>query len=377
MKKEKSLLLLMIACFISNISQIPYLVNLGITRLVNIPIWIIILLYFLIFKKLVITNSFLKIYIKLGIVIIGLLFFTIITNTSYFNSSIFISLILSIFIFTIGYLAKDYLQKDDIRKIMISYSLSSVIVSWLIYIGYFYKKSNLFTTIYVYSSKNSISQIIFISIIILFFLDLDYKNKIMKLIKSGIILFQIILLFMLRSRVVIFSFILVLIYLIFTKGINRKIKICFLIFSLMFVICIYLNEDIYSLIVEKIIFAGRDYNNLDSLSSGRVSIVASFPELIQNNYITGIGSIYFECFPLSIILNFGCIIGFLAMYISYFPIIRSVKMRNKNLYTKIFFIISMSYLFNSFFEGLAPIGPGAKCYFLWLLFGILFKKENN
>ena len=135
-----------------------------------------------------------------------------------------------------------------------------------------------------------------------------------------------------------------------------------------------MNENLFDMFVGNIMFAGRNASSLDSLTSGRVSIVSEFPTLIEGHWLTGIGSLYFECFPLSCILQFGIITGSIIIGIAYLPIIKSLKFDRTNVYSSILVIVCIGYGINSIFEGLAPIGPGVKCYYMWLMYGILFAR---
>ena len=40
-------------------------------------------------------------------------------------------------------------------------------------------------------------------------------------------------------------------------------------------------------------------------------------------------------------------------------------------------LIALGYSVNGLFEGLTPFGPGVKCYYMWLLFGILVGKPAS
>ena len=84
--------------------------------------------------------------------------------------------------------------------------------------------------------------------------------------------------------------------------------------------------------------------------------------------------LYFECFPLSCILQFGIITGSIIIGIAYLPVIKSLKLDRTNVYSSILVIVCIGYGINSIFEGLAPIGPGVKCYYMWLMYGILFAR---
>ncbi|HFC9205577.1 TPA: hypothetical protein ACF0PM_000990 [Clostridium perfringens] len=301
---------------------------------------------------------------------------TIITDNNYINSSIFTCLIMSIFIYSMGEFSSCYIDEDCMNKVLLSYAISAFIVSISIYIEYFSKGFDLSSSIYVYSAKNSISQVLFTSIIILMFIDLS-KSKIKMILRIVVILFEFLLIILLRSRTTIIGFFICIGYIIFGKKVNKNLKILIITIVLITIATLLGNDTLTDKFIYNIIFAGRDFSNIDVLTSGRVSIIKSFPYLIQGHWVTGIGSIYFECFPMSTILNFGLLVGGIVLWVAYIPIFWSIKKNNINKYTKMFFIICIGYFINSFFEGLAPIGPGAKCYFIWLFYGILSKKIDS
>lgn len=52
-KKNRGFMLLVaLACFLSNISQLPFLVSAGMTQKLNMPMWIVLLLYIFLKKRL-------------------------------------------------------------------------------------------------------------------------------------------------------------------------------------------------------------------------------------------------------------------------------------------------------------------------------------
>ena len=105
-------------------------------------------------------------------------------------------------------------------------------------------------------------------------------------------------------------------------------------------------------------------------------MINSFPEMISGNWFTGIGPTYFECFPLSAILQFGLPGGILIILISLQPLLVSFSRRNRSLNWNLLFLISLGYVVNGLFEGLTPLGPGVKCYYMWLLYGMLINRKN-
>lgn len=365
-----SKILIVLACILSNLSQLPYFVNNGKTQIISIPIWFLSFIILLSINRFKISRHLFKLLLLTIIFIILILTFSIIYNKNYFSSSMIYSLAISLFIIIIGSLISPFFNRDTFQKILISYVLSSLIVSIVVFIKYFGFGFSLNTRIYAYSSKNSLSQILFTSVII-FYCYFKPKNNFQNIIKILIIIFQIFMLVILRSRATILGLVIVSFFIIFSKSMNKKKKIIVIIGVILLLILLFISDNFNDIVLNNIIFAGRDINDLDNLSSGRISIIREFPILIKNNWLTGIGPFYFECFPLSAILQFGLFAGGILIYISLLPLITSIKRKSNDLW-EILYFLSIGYFINSLFEGLAPFGPGIKCYFLWLLFGILF-----
>lgn len=369
-KNKIGVYLVAVACFLSNISQVPFFVSSGMSQKLSMPMWIILLLYVFWTKQVTVYKNTIKIYYAVGLVFVLIVFLSIITDNSYFTSSVFQCLFLSFFICCLGTFVGKQFTDESLKMICLSYVLSAIIVAISIYIEYFATGFDIASKQYAYASKNSISQIIFTSIVILMFVNFE-RFKIFNIIKILPIIFEFVLLMLLKSRATIIGFAICLLYIIFGKQFNKKLKYLLAIFVIVGTLALFINENLLNMVVNNIILSGRDSSDIDAISSGRVSILSEFPTLIQGNWFTGIGAIYFECFPLSCVLQFGIVTGIVIIGISYTPIIDAMKFNKTNLYSSIFVIVCIGYGINSIFEGLAPIGPGVKCYFMWLLYGIL------
>ena len=375
-ENRRFVFLVALACFLSNISQLPIFVSTGITQKLNMPIWIILLLYIFLKKRIKILYSTFKILFALICIFELLLIASIFTKNSYFNSSVLQGLILSIFIYCLGTFVGDKFTDKDLKFISLSYVISATLVALSIYIEYFSAGFDITSRQYVYASKNSISQIIFTAVVILMFIRFE-NHKVLNLMKVSVIIFEIMLLMLLKSRATIIGFGICLLYIILGKRFNRKMKYFLTMVIIVGVIALLVNDNLSDMFIGNIMFAGRNASNLDSLTSGRVSIITEFPALIRNHWLTGIGSLYFECFPLSCILQFGIITGTLILGVSYLPILKCLQFNRRNIYCSIFILICVGYAINSLFEGLAPIGPGVKCYYMWFMYGILVARNIN
>lgn len=374
MKKFFLTILIVLACFLSNLSQLPYFISKGSTQILSIPIWILLFITLIVTNRFKISKALINILVLMVLFIMILIILYIISSKDYFSSSLFYSTLISVFILIIGSLISPIFNKDIFRYIVISYVLSSLVVSLVVFVKYFGIGFSLDTRVYAYSSKNSLSQIILTSIIILF-CYFKPRNNWEKVNKIIIIIFDIFMLFILRSRASILGFTIVSLIIAFDKRTNIRYRRIVIIAGILSLILLSISDEFKDLLLNKIIFAGRDFNDLDNLSSGRISILRDFPVLIRGNWLTGIGSIYFESFPLSAILQFGIFAGGILIYLSILPLLTSAKRRNNELRSLLYYI-SIAYFVNSLFEGLAPFGPGIKCYFLWLLYGILNSKGS-
>lgn len=368
--------LLVLACFLSNISQLPYFVSTGMTQMLNMPAWIILLGYLFITKQIKVYYRMIAPFGLLFLAVAGMMIGDVFFGKSYFNSSVFTSLILSLFIYCLGEFSNKNIREEDLKIIVIAYATSVCIVAADVYLKYFSSGFDLSSRVYAYSSKNSISQIIFTSVVILMFLKTE-RHKIANIIRVIAIFFEVFLLILLRSRATIVGFLICLIYIVLGKGFNKKLKYFISFILVLGAIILLTNDAAYNSIFNNVLFAGRDVTNLDALTSGRATILSTFPTIIKGNWLTGVGSTYFECFPLSVILQFGIIIGLFVIIIAYQPIIKCFSFKRNNVYVDIFIIVCVGYAINSLFEGLAPIGPGVKCYFMWLMFGILSGQKTG
>lgn len=373
-KNNTFVYLIAAACFFSNISQLPLFVSTGMTQKINTPIWIAVLLYIFLKKRIRIFYETFKVFYAIGIVVALVLWSTIITNNSYFSSSVLQCLIISVFIYCLGTLVGGDFNEQDLKIICVSYAVSAALVSISIYVEYFMVGFDITSRQYAYASKNSISQIVFTTVVIFMLVRFE-KVRIFNWIKNVLIIFEVVLLMMLKSRATIIGFLVCLLYIILGKQFNRKLRNLLVVIAIIIILALLFNENLFNMIVNNIMFAGRDASSLDSLTSGRISILSDFTMLIEGHWFTGVGALYYECFPLSCVLQFGVVTGIFIIGISYLPIIKGIRFDRSDIYFSILAIVCIGYGINSFFEGLAPIGPGVKCYFMWLMYGMLYARK--
>ena len=180
------------------------------------------------------------------------------------------------------------------------------------------------------------------------------------------------MLFVLKSRATIFGFIIALIYVLIKSGRN-KLKLSILTLVSFFVFYLFVDVEFRTLIIRGIVLAGTDGSNLNNSTSGRLDLYADFIAIFSKNIFWGYGFFFIESFPLSLLLDFGIVWSILILFVVMSPfyyIKQFKKIENKELIF-VFSLLLIIYFFNALFEQQTPIGPGAKNFFLWSLFGVL------
>ncbi len=367
---------LYLGCLLSNISQLPMFVRSGLTQRLAFPGWILLVIAIFLSRKVKINKSIMT-QIGFGVaLVVWLLMDSLLLSKTQFSSSMFYSYMISLFIFLLGSWSSEYVDKRVLKNINTIFVVSMFVVTANIFIEYFGVGYNLSTRLYAYSSKNSVSQIIFTAIILLI-VRFRPDKSIGWVIKVGTIAFELYVILLLRSRATLVSLLLCILIIVFARDTNKKLKAAVSIISVGIIVMLLANDQFNSFIFNNVVFANRNVANLNDLTSGRVTILSNFPRLISGNWLTGIGPTYYECFPLSAILQFGLIGGVLCILISLQPFIQSIRFRHISDEWYLLLLISAGYSVNGLFEGLTPFGPGVKCYYMWLLFGLLIGQRTR
>ena len=367
---------LYLGCLLSNLSQLPLFVRSGLTQRLAFPGWILLALAIFLSRRVTIRKTMLT-QLGLGVVlIVWLLFDSLLVSKTQFSSSIFYSYMISLFVFLLGAWSSDYIDARVLNNVNSIFMITMLFITANIFVEYFGVGYNLATRLYAYSSKNSVSQIIFTSIILLI-VRFKPEKTMGRLIKLAAIAFELYVILLLRSRATLVSLILCVLVMAFARDTNKKIKTAITLVGIGIIVLLLTNNQFNNFIFNNVLFAGRNASNLNELTSGRVNILSSFPSLISGNWLTGIGPTYYECFPLSAILQFGIFGGLICIAISLQPLLYSFRARHYSDEWYLLLLIALGYSVNGLFEGLTPFGPGVKCYYMWLLFGILVGKPAS
>lgn len=366
-------------CFISNISQLPIFIGVTFVKTIVVLSWLLLFSYSFImyFEKLYFKQKF--VLYMLLLFDMSILLASIYENVNYLSSNIIYPLHLSIFVFYCSQFIGQVVEKSMIYRISNYYVCSALILAVYIYIDTFMGTDWINSMSYLYESKNSVSQIFLIAIVLI--IMFNKQNKILKSIEAC---FLVILLLMLKSRTTLIGLAAGFLYLVFflLKG-KKKYTIIAVSFLVLFII--YFNNSLHELLINNILLNNRSSSNfsLNDISSGRIEQLAFFKTNFQNSIFLGTGGTYIESFPLAALMSYGAFISIPLFLIVISPLIivyRYKKDLNLVYLRHLIIIISIIMLSNSLFEELSPLGPGVKNYILWLITGLftgLVRKKTN
>ena len=361
--------LLIIACVVCNISQIPVFWE---NRLIGITYTIIwIALFAMTFLKNADIDLIFNICRFALIFDIFCFMMYLINGGGYVTSDLFRPVNLSAFVMIVGTFTGKYIDDDAINRLSKFFIASVIVFAIYVYINYFRGVDWAGSGVYVYTAKNSAGQILLNAIIIL----LIYYVRDHKVISWGLILFLGALIFMMKSRAVIMSSMVVVVYYLFFYVKNTVVKLlgvaaCAAVFWITLT-----DEHTYNLLINQILLNNRNADDITAVSSYRDKHLELFLEQFPDNMIIGTGGTYLESMPLAVLLSYGLIGGIPLLLFSLYPIYLGVKRIRQDKAQKelchFIILLGLTMTANGIFEEQAPFGPGVKCFFLWLMTGFL------
>ena len=366
-------------CIATNLTQLPVLVELGITSKLSMIIWLAFaFMCFISNINLVIPKGF-QTYLGLTVLFLIIYLISGAFNSAYFDSALPWCIFLSAFVAINGLMAGKNLNNKDIDMICSSYVISGLIVTGNVFLKYIYGQS-LTERMYLYGSKNSVSQILLTCWIIILLTKIGNSKKtisVKTMFYLGCFLFLTYVMLALKSRATIIGMPIIAVWCFLNGNKNKKLRnIVFLLFIAVTVFLI-VNRDAYDFLVNNILSGGRDTADLNDMSSGRLDEWKNFGKDFADTWLFGHGRDKRESLILTSLLEFGIIGGGIILIIAIFPFALGVKNLKNNKFYILFTSIALVYFVNGIFEQLAPFGPGVKCYLLWFLFGILMATKEK
>ena len=240
-----------------------------------------------------------------------------------------------------------------------------VFLSLDVYVNYL-AGANIMSASYAYDEKNSLGQIL---LCIIFISILFFKPKDKRILWASrlCMLFMLLVMILLKSRATFVSALYILYYATLRKG-NKKLKIAILTIGLLLCVFLLANANAYDVIVNGIVFGGRNSSDLNSLTSNRVILFAIALKLIPQHPWVGAGEYYVDCLPLNLLTEYG-IIGLTIVITFLFYLFHSLNTKVKTPLRMAAYVLYMSCLINALFEAYPPFGPGVKCFILWMVYG--------
>lgn len=219
----------------------------------------------------------------------------------------------------------------------------------------------------IYSAKNSAAQILLN--ILIFSLGIQSENKWFKIIFFAVVPILLVEIFLMKSRATMVCALFAIAYLSVyakNKNIKRFIRLMCLA-GLSYLLYDMLHSNV---IVETIFYANREAGNIDSLSSGRMSIIQNLWERYSQSPLLGVGYFYVDCFPIAMITQYGLVGLFIIIpfFVYLFKLI-IVRIGTKKPLHLVTFLLFMTIMINSLFEAQPPFGPGVKCFIIWMAIG--------
>lgn len=355
-------------CFATNLSQMPYLINSSINRILSMGVWIL-LAGVCVLKRPRLTILKNRALIFCAAVFAALYFILRMFNSAYGDSALPQPIFLSMFVLIVGSMVGEYIDFEDWKSIFTAYILSGLIVSINVYMT-FIRGNTLSGRNYLYASKNSISQIILTIWILIIMTKIIEKGFWKKLFYVIALIFITYILLMLQSRSTIIGMPIIALWILVNRKSENKVRKFILAFSFCIVIALLLNGNFYDFVINRVMTGGRNVNDINDLSSERFIEWQQFWPRMQNTVMFGHGRDKQESVILTSLLEFGFVGGGMILYMAIYPFIWSIKnrFRIRNMYM-IFSSIALVYFTNGIFEQLAPFGPGVKCYMLWFMLG--------
>lgn len=369
--KKIAVILFLATIMLSLLSQLPAILDSGTDKVFKL-VWVLPFSFLLATSPhLFISNRLLPFYLFVFIITLYCFSCQLATGNIYLGADI-INIAICLLVTTVSYIFWQQYGSDSIIKGLCTIMIvGGTLLALQVYMGYL-RDADITSNFYAYDAKNSVAQILLCCgfVILLFF---SPNNK--KLLIAGriIAIFILVVMVMTRSRATLLSAFYIVYYYTFQYS-NKKLKTGVIILSILAVGLILLYPNIYDVLVQGILFGGRDSSDVNSLSSGRIFLFALALQKIPQSPWIGSGDYYVDCMPLNILTEFG-IIGLLIV-LSFIACI-FVYLKKKQKYDKIHnaaYALFISFLVNSIFEAQPPFGPGMKCFILWMFIGFSLAK---
>lgn len=357
-------ILFLFTIVLSLMSQFPAVLDSGADAILKL-VWMLPLGYLALTSPVnYVRNSLLPYYIFLFFFALYCVSLQLFTGKSYVGvdlTNMAISMMVAIVSYNIwrGY-GNDYL----LRVMSLAILLCCSVLAVNIYLSDL-RNENLITDGYAFVRKNAIAPLLLCCATIAL-RHLSFQGK-YKFLVYGLVGWCLLVMILMRSRATLVAAVFMLAYVLLMKS-NFKQKIACMAIAMGAVLFLYFSTDFTEILYKGIILGGRDASDLDSLSSGRFTLVSICLTMIPDHPWIGNGNIYLDCMPIAMVLQYGAL-GAAIVFIFLIVIYSQLKKISKTTMGFTAYILFLSFIINSLFEAQPPFGSGMRCFLLWVMYG--------
>lgn len=359
-------------CIISNLSYYPTFQTTSYARLVVIGLWTALALYMLIVRpvKMGIGIEIKWVIWLYAAFVVNSIIILISGGEEVFTNHFFLPVTVAFIIFFSACQMGSAMSRADFRKVLLSYGYIMGILAVPLFFIYL-RNTDLSNSNYGYNyGKNEIAVLLCCATIILAIIPSNGK-KLTLICRVIMCLLMIIDTVLLRCRSVMMGYVFVLVTFVLRARISNGLR-SFIIICIIAVTYYFIRNPGFLEFRNQIIFAGRNANSIDEISSGRVSQINEGLNVFLDNWLTGVGKRKtLDCFYISALANYG-LLSWPIILTAILPLFWSINcIKDSDDLHSVFLIITLTLFILSIFEELAPYGPGTRCYILWLMWGFL------
>ena len=384
LKKEHNSSIMTAVCvlafFLSNISYLPFFTDNGITQYLSYPAWGLMIGMIILYRQFRLDKR----DVKFGLFVLAIFavmgIYQLATGKSYFSSLLTKCNFLALIITVLGSMvAKVEVTWGAENRLLQAYVAASLVLCVVVFFEYLIGQ-DITSRIYSYGSKNETAFLAASSVVMLLYLPPAPKHKKLQ------ILFRILLATFffyvvagMRCRSMLLAVVAALAIFLFQRNSSKGFKVAILLGTLVLLVALQ-SDTVYDKIVNGILFAGRDSEDVNDLSSGRLTQMARGWTLFKQNLLFGTGDTgTVDCFFISVLMQYGAPLGLCLVILGCYPFIWGVYnyKRIKSPVCMVMILCAMMYIIGGIFEENAPFGPGTRCYISWFLFGYLRVQQAN
>lgn len=363
----------MAAFFLSNISYLPYFTNSGMTQMLSYPGWAMVGVAILIYRQYYLSSRDLKFVVILLAAVCVMATVQGLANKNYYSSLLTKCFLIAMFILLLGgMVARTGRTWGEENSLFVVYIISTTVLCVVVYFRYLIGQ-DLSSPIYSYGSKNETAFLAAASVIMLLWMKQKKETKLHTLVKCALLLFFSYIIACMRCRSMLVAIAVMFVFYLFQKNVSKGIK-AFIILGFIALLIALRNPQFYDNFVNNILFAQRDSNDINDLSSGRVDQIAYAWQMFKQNILLGTGDTRtVDCFYVSALMQYGLILGGVLVLLGVYPVIWGIcnYRKIKTPACMIMIFCALAFAIGGIFEENAPFGPGVRCYISWFLFGYL------